>query len=393
MTTAYSRFLETLYSLTRFGEKMSLDGPHALHEALGRPLENYPSILVGGTNGKGSTCAFLERVIRDCGLKTGLFTSPHLNSFTERIRIDGRPIHSDWLVAESEKVLEWAHGHGNSFFEAAWALATRAFADAQVDIAIWEVGLGGRLDATNVADPVVSCITSIGLDHTQILGSTLDAIAREKSAIFRSDRPGLSGATGAGHVALETVAKGRFRQVAPLDSDVMVSLPGEHQRRNASLALAVAKELGLRPSTASLAAVSWPGRCELIDPFILDSAHNPHAMLALADWITGEGLQGLPVIFGAMEGKDHPSMASIIESFSDSITLVTPDYPRRIPAGDLKPAFSRPVHVVDDVQAALSMHRDKPQTLVCGSSFLIAEVRAYLLSLEYPECGLRTQAR
>ncbi|MEE2758133.1 MAG: Mur ligase family protein [Myxococcota bacterium] len=372
---------------------MSLDGPRALHDALGRPLDRYPSILIGGTNGKGSTCAFLERLIRDCGLKTGLFTSPHLNSFTERIRINGQPIHRDWLIQHSDEVLHWANNHGGSFFEAAWGLASRAFADEKVDVAIWEVGLGGRLDATNVAEPAISCITSIGLDHTQVLGSTLEEIAREKSAIFRTGRPGLSAATGPGLIALESVAKTRFRQVNMLNSDVTLSLPGAHQHRNASLAWAAAEAFGLHPSYDSLAQVCWPGRCELVESFVLDCAHNPHAMRALGDWMKAEGLLGIPVIFGAMEGKNHREMASIVESLTDSITLVTPDYPRRISAQALKGFFRKPVELIDDVRDALSRAYPRPKTLVCGSSFLIAEARAHLLSLEYPECGLRTQAR
>ena len=393
MKNTYKDFLKRIYALTRFGEKMSLDGPKALHRSLGRPLNSYPSILVAGTNGKGSTCAFLERLLRDCGLTTGLFTSPHLNSFTERIRINGRPVDEEWLQDNSAAVLHWAERHGGSFFEAAWGLATLAFEQETVDVAIWEVGLGGRLDATNVAKPLISCITNIALDHTRILGPRLDDIAREKSAIFKSADVCLSSATGAGLVALKESSEWGFEEVPLLDLDVPISLPGKHQRLNASLAWAAADAYGLAPSIAALANTNWPGRCEYIDTFILDAAHNPAALLALSNWVSEQGLSHLHVIFGVMEGKDYGKMASIIESFAGTITLVTPDYPRRIPAPALRASFTRQVDIIEPVNVALDMAPKNVKTLVCGSSFLIAEARAHLLGLEYPECGLRTLAR
>ena len=183
MMSAYALSLKSLYSLTRFGEKMSLDGPRKLHHDIGSPLGEYDSILIGGTNGKGSTSIFLESLLRSQGVRVGLFTSPHMNSFSERIRVDGAPLRHEEIVHLTDEIVPLVSRSGGSFFEAVWGMATLAFTRAQVDIAIWEVGLGGRLDATNVAEPVLSAITNIGLDHTHVLGNTLRP-SPSKSPLF-----------------------------------------------------------------------------------------------------------------------------------------------------------------------------------------------------------------
>ena len=353
MKGGYADALSRLYGLTRFGEKLSLDGPRAFHAHLGYPLSMYRSVLVGGTNGKGSTCAFLEATLRHAGLRTGLFTSPHLNSFVERIRIEGQPIDPEWIARNAGRAVDWADAQGGSFFEAVWGMAACAFAEAEVDVAIWEVGLGGRLDATNVADPEVSAITSIGLDHTHVLGDTLEAIAQEKSAIYRACRPALTGATGAGLDALRAVYPAEIRHVEALDGVVELSLPGAHQRRNAALALAIAEALGHPVAPDVLADVVWPGRAEVIDDVTLDCAHNPQAIDALLDWLSGCTDRPYQVIFGAMQGKDIQGMAQRLEGWADDITLVTPDYLRRVEALDLARCFRGPVKIIESVGEAL----------------------------------------
>jgi len=391
--TTYADCLRGLYGLTRFGEKLSLDGPRALNEYLGNPLEAYRSVLVGGTNGKGSTCAFLEILLRAEGLRTGLFTSPHLNSFTERVRIDGTPVPRAWVAEHAGPLIQWADRHGGSFFEAAWGLAARAFSDFQIDVAIWEVGLGGRLDATNVAEPEVSAITTIGLDHTHVLGETLDAIAGEKAAIFRPDRPALTSARGAGLQALKRVCSDRLNVIPALATDYALPLPGLHQRRNAGLAMAVADALGHRSRPEHLLETVWEGRGETMGNVTLDCAHNPQAMAALVQWYRDENMEPPDVFFGAMLGKDIQGMARQVESFARSITLVTPDYPRRIPAQELASFFESDIVIGDSIGDALDRRDVLGQSLVCGSGFLVAEARAHLLDLPYPECGIRTQAR
>ena len=393
MTERYHDFLKRLYGLTRFGEKFDLSGPRELQRFLGWPLQDYPSILIGGTNGKGSTCKFLEHGLRALGLRTGLFTSPHLNFFSERIQVDGQPVSDDWLANEGLRLIDWAEANGVSFFEAAWGLASCAFREMNADVVIWEVGLGGRLDATNVAAPVASAITNIALDHTQVLGDTLEAIAREKSAIFRPDKPALTAAHGAGLRALQTVIEQHVTVVDPLPSDVELSLSGMHQRRNAALALEVGRALGHPLEAEHLSGTCWPGRCEQIESFLLDVAHNPAALETLSEWVRANRGSDVNVIFGAMQDKDLRQMAHLIESFADTITLVTPDYPRRIAADQLATYFSQPVQICDSVADAIDGCRDRLATVVCGSSFLVAEARAHLLGIEYPEFGIRTTAR
>jgi len=395
--TSHSKYCEILgrfYGLVRFGEKLSLDGPRALNRDLGDPLSRYPSVLVGGTNGKGSTCAFLETALRASGLRTGLFTSPHLVSFTERIRINGDPVTMDWVCANAPDVLDLAEPASASFFEAAWGLAAKAFREFEVDIAIWEVGLGGRLDATNVAEPVAAAITSIGLDHTHVLGETLSEIASEKSAIFRSATPALTGATGLGLSALQAVAPPHLQHVLCRDDLPDLALPGAHNKRNASLALAMSESLGYHPPASCLSETRWPGRGERIDDVLLDCAHNPHALIALGEWLHDSNLGPLHIIFGAMEGKDVSEMASIIQGWSTSIVLVTPEYPRRVEAESLRPLFDdAEAQVINHLSEALDQRPKDRITLVCGSGFLVGEARAALMGVKFPECGLSTLAR
>ena len=188
----YADALSRLYGLVRVGEKYSLDGPRTIHRAIGSPLKAYQSILVGGTNGKGSTSNFLSCMLVGGGLKVGLFTSPHLLSFRERIRINGSLSERE-TVRLVDLVLPLVEKHGCSFFEAAWAMAALAFQQSEVDIVVWEVGLGGRLDATNTCDPIGSIVTNVALDHMAILGDTRAQIAFEKAAIFRVGRPAVTG--------------------------------------------------------------------------------------------------------------------------------------------------------------------------------------------------------
>jgi len=388
----YGATLARLFELTRFGEKTSLDGPRALNAALGDPLAAYDSVLIGGTNGKGSTAAFLEAALRAQGVRTGLFTSPHLMSFRERIRVDGQEVSSADVAAWAPEILDLAEADGASFFEAAWALAATVFARRGVEVAIWEVGLGGRLDATNVADPVASAVVSVGLDHTHILGDTHLAVAAEKAAIFRSGRPALTAATGEGLDALRAVGPAHLEVVEPRPGLSTLPLPGAHQRRNASLALALAEALGRPAPPDALNATRWPGRGERIGDVVLDCAHNEPAMAALVDWLREAELGPIHLVFGAMMGKDVGAMARHLAPVADSVVLVTPDYPRRVDAAALAAHFPGAT-VAGPVYAALDARPVDRITLVCGSCFLVGEARAHLLGVPFPECGLRTTAR
>ncbi len=389
---AYRAALESLYGLARFGEKLDLEGPRALAAALGDPLAGYRSVVIGGTNGKGSTSAFTEALLRGAGLRVGLFTSPHLISFCERVRVDGVQIEPATVGRLAPRVL--AAVDDVSFFEATWGLAALAFAEARVDVAIWEVGLGGRLDATNACEPEVSAVVSVDFDHMAVLGDTLGAIAREKAGIFRSGRPALTTAEGAGLRALRAAWPGVIE--VPVRADLpALPLAGAHQRRNASLACAVADALGVATATAALAAVRWPGRVEVFGDVVIDCAHNPHGAAALCAWLDArEAPVPVHLIFGAMADKDVTGMAPLLAARAATVTLVTPTYPRRRPATELVPLFAgRPTRVVSTVAEALDTRPADGLTLVAGSCFLAGEARAHLNGVPFPELGLLTLAR
>ena len=392
----YKATLERLFGLTRFGEKLDLSTPRALNAALGNPLGNYRSILIGGTNGKGSTAAFLEAVLRDAGFKTGLFTSPHLVSYRERIRIDGRNLGKRSVIGLADRVIGLdLLDRQPSFFETTWAMAAEAFALAEVDIAIWEVGLGGRLDATNVCDPVASAVVSIGLDHTHVLGDTIEAIAGEKAGIFRRGRPAMTADLSA-IGALQAAAPGPVALVCPQPGLPDLPLPGAHQHRNAALAMALASTLGIEPNPAALNDVRWPGRGERIGNVLLDCAHNPHAAEALAEWLKARVSGPLHLIYGAMAGKDVTGTLAALAPLVESVALVTPDYPRRQPASQIlliAQGLGMQVHDAGTVAEALASKPDGMLSLVTGSCFLVGEARAHLMGQAFPECGLRTTAR
>lgn len=400
--SAYRDFLSRLFALTRFGEKRSLDGPRRMNAALGDPLAAFDSVVIGGTNGKGSTCAFLEAALRAQGVSTGLYTSPHLVSYRERIRLDGVDVPLDTLMAAGPAVVDAADRARASFFEASWALAARLFADHGVEVAIWEVGMGGRLDAANACEPVAAAVVSVGLDHCKALGDTIPLIAAEKGAIFRPGRPALTTADDAAIPALRACAP-HLERVAPRSDLPPLPLPGAHQRSNASLALALAAAIGRPARPVDLMGVRWPGRAERIGDVIIDCAHNPPAGAALAAWLDAAQAGPTPpgplhLIFGGMAGKELGPIAAALGPRVASVELVTPDYRRRAEAAALAPLFEGAVPagrltVGDGVAAALDRRPRDRATLVAGSCFLVGEARAHLLGVPFPEEGLRTTAR
>ena len=319
--------LERLYALRTFGIKPGLEAELALLEGLKNPQHAFAALHVAGTNGKGSVCAMLEAVLRQTGLKIGLYTSPHLVRFNERIRVDGRNIEDEELAALFEAmepvaadVARTQEGREVTFFEFTTALAFEHFRRKGVQIAVVETGLGGRLDATNVVLPAVAAITRIGLEHTAHLGKTIEAIAGEKAGIVKAGRPVVCGAMPdeARAVILaasrerkapfidagETVTVRRISQdlsgqkvaITGGDTDygtVTLSLLGKHQLENVATVVTVLETLGgcspvVVPPEAirrGLAAACWPGRLQVLSqepPVVLDGAHNPDAARALA---------------------------------------------------------------------------------------------------------------
>jgi len=437
--------------------KFELDHMRVLAAALGDPQTRFPSVLIAGTNGKGSTAATLASILTAAGLRTALYTSPHLTRVTERIRTSDPALCASELceigeeefariyfqVDETARILvdDGRLPHQPSFFETLTALAFLYFAERQVEVAVLEVGLGGRLDATNIVEPVLSVITDIALDHQDYLGNTIAEIAREKAGILRPNgtlvtlpqHPEANQAIGEAAVALGVrginaadYLPGRELATAanPGDSeptatipanDYTISiehqplrahspLPGEHQRRNIALAIAAAIELRtklpaeipLQAVEAGIANTSWPGRLELIPPnLLLDVAHNPAGA-----WTLRAAIAALPeaqprtLLFSCLRDKDLNEIARILFPLFDSTADRTHDHivfapipnPRAAALDDLLAAAGAldiPAHSAPTAAEALDLARrlTPPGGLIIatGSIYLVGALRELAL--------------
>ena len=396
-----------LYELQKHGVKLGLDGIRALLGIAGHPDRAYPSILVAGTNGKGSVAALLESMLRASGRRTGLYSSPHLVRPNERIRIDGRDVDDGRLDALLDRVrgfCETGLRDGSlavhpSFFEVMTCAALDGFREQGVDAAVLEVGLGGRLDATNATDPAASVITTIGLDHVTQLGPTLEAIASEKARVARPGRPLVVGAMRSG--PLEVIRE-HARAVGaawidaarhdPLVDPEAVGLEGAHQRENARVAIVAfesfAARIGLRPDPAAmlegLRSVRWRGRLEWIDrrpATLVDGAHNEDGARALAAHLDGLR-KGRPVLLCAtMRDKDPEAVLGPLVRRSRAVVIARPGVGRAADPFELVPRLARPglpVEAVPEVDAALAradvLAGQGGWVLVAGSLYLAGEV-------------------
>ena len=378
------------------GVQWGLGRTRALLAALGEPERAYPSIHIGGTNGKGSVAAICAAVLREAGLRTGLYTSPHLCDFRERVQIDGRPAPRETMTRVANQLHATVDRIGPTFFEATTALAFGVFADRNVDVAVVEVGLGGRLDATNVIVPEVTCITNVSLDHADYLGATVKEIAREKAGIIKPGVPLHTSETGRPVLRL---LRDRAKQVgAPLfaldpggdvrdlelsgtrtsfrmssaawgELELSVPLAGEHQAANAALAVRALESLPaeLRPARQAvvrgLSGVSWPGRVQLVTrggvTWVFDVAHNVAGMETLAATLRSLGPpRPLVILSGILGDKDWGGMLPGLLSIADAAVLTQPPSapgerkwrPGRVAAA-LAPRFS--IEVEEDFGRAL----------------------------------------
>ncbi|MGE5047012.1 MAG: bifunctional folylpolyglutamate synthase/dihydrofolate synthase [Deltaproteobacteria bacterium] len=396
-----------LFARGNFGVKLGLDRMREACALLGNPERSAKVLHVAGTNGKGSTCAFAEAALRAGGLRTGLYTSPHLSHFCERIRLGGEPVSEERaceLLEEVRQGVPWALGDpGLTFFEIVTLMAFLAF--RSVDVMVVEVGLGGRLDATNVVSPQACAVAPLGLEHMQYLGPTLAHIAAEKAGIIKPGAPVVSAgqpreaaqvlqhrADAAGVPLWRPGRDYRFesRDVRPfcyagprwLVRAGDLALEGHHQRTNAALACALLEASGLcepRHAEEGLRTVRWPGRLERFGDVYVDGAHNPHAARALAHAIPPL-LRGRPLrlVFGALQDKDVAGMLQELAPLAASVHYCAPDSPRAAGPAELARLFPGAVH--RSVPAALSAARlEGGMVLCCGSLYLAGEVRALLL--------------
>ncbi len=385
--------LAWLYSVQQFGMKPGLDNTRRLLKELQLPWNRQRFFHVAGTNGKGSTCAFLESILRFSGERTGLFTSPHLVSFSERIRTNGQLIPTDDLTRSIEAlrpvVASW--DPHPTFFELSLMLALDWFERSGAESIVLETGMGGRLDATNALTPVVSLITPIGMDHQQWLGNSLAAIASEKAGIIKPGIPVFSAPQAP--EAADVITQAAARANAPLTFISQpyqgpLPLPGSHQAWNAALAIAAARSTGLHVSddliARALTATSWPARFQQLENgrLIIDGAHNPHGAAATtAAWQSLFGTEPAAIVFGAVAPRETAEVLAALAPIAAAFFCVAPDSPRAIPAPES--AAAAPTHIPasshpslpDALAAARASSR---RILVCGSLYLCGETLSLL---------------
>ncbi len=413
----YADAIQFLHGLRMFGLRLGLETTRELATRAGNPHERLQFIHVAGTNGKGSTCAMLESIYRAAGLRVGLFTSPHLVAFGERIQINRQAISEANICRLVSELRGWLGADaavGNApasagstqpttleptFFEAVTVMALRYFAEQRCDLVIWETGLGGRLDATNIVTPLASVITTIGLDHQNWLGHTLPEIAAEKAGIIKAGVPVVTGA--ASPEARVVIAETAARLHAPLTvvtaddaaraplNTIELPLLGAHQRLNAALALAAVRAVGARlpVSEAALrqgiATVVWAGRLQLLrrgtQRILLDGAHNLDSArslrAALALHFPGER----PTLaLGILRDKDHAEMCAMLAPLAGRLLLVPVQNERTLAAAELlapcraaNPAAE--ITVCDSLPDAVRRAADAPFVLITGSLYLIGE--------------------
>jgi len=445
MFTTYQEAYGWIAGRMQFGVRPGLDRMRALLERLGHPERRLKFIHVAGTNGKGSTCAFLATVIQEAGYEVGLFTSPVMGKYTDRIQVNGRGIPEETVVElanrirEAGEAIEAEHGPVTNF-EVSTALALLYFATVSYpDFVVWETGMGGRLDCTNVVAPLVSVITNVGLDHTDVLGETIAQIAREKAGIIKPGVPVVTTATDpeAAEAIRETAASRksslyelgrqfRFetrevqdgRQTFDFEGPfralpgVAIGMDGVHQQTNAALALMTVEVLRQYYALivdddvlyASFERARWPGRLETVATsprIVLDGAHNAEGAAALARALRDiYAYRRLVFVVGMIRNKNHTEYLRHILPIVNTLIVTEPDFLRKLPASELADAAERSaeasghaleVLVEPDWKRALELARRTAGTddliAVSGSLYLLSDARSWLLNQTDSEKG------
>lgn len=389
----YAEALAWLYGTQGRGVKLGLERMREFLAALGWVHGPECYLHVAGTNGKGSVCAMLDAICRAAGLRTGLFTSPHLVTFRERIRLNGEMAGMEEIAGQLTRIRATCEALDMqpTFFELTTGLAFEIFRRARLDVIVLETGLGGRLDSTNVISPRVSVITSVGLDHMELLGATIPEIAREKAGIIKQGAPVVCGPVP--EEAAAVIAEVAAERGAPLikvsEPEVVrpVGLKGAHQRLNAAVAVRAIEAAGLEIAPVQIAeglrTVSWPGRFqETGRGFIIDGAHNPDAARRLAEtWREQFGGQQTQVILGVLQDKDAAGICAALAPVTEEFVIVPVRSPRSRPVEEmLKIAAAwRPSRACGSLSEAIStMRRREPPALIAGSLFLVGEALVLL---------------
>ena len=419
-TDAYSACLDAMYGMRRFGIVLGLSTISNILEALGNPQRRFLSIHIAGTNGKGSIASTLATILQQAGYRVGLYTSPHLIRFNERICVDGTPIADDDVVASWEAVKAVHHGDRDpTFFELTTAMAFYEFGRQQVEIAVIETGMGGRLDATNVVTPILSIITNISLEHKSYLGSTIGAITAEKAGIIKSGIPVVSGVTQkSAKMVVEKIAadhqaplflKGRDFRIRRSGSGsfsytgidhqwkgMQTGLAGAHQVDNAALVLAACEVLMRGPLDLSKEQIQyglinnrWPGRLEVVSekPYVvLDGAHNLMAARRLGGFLqTALAGKRITMVAGILDDKPYQAILKDLLSPCSRLIITQPKIDRAL-APEILQAAAGPlieeIEIVSDVGDAVrhAIATSGPNDAVCvaGSLYVVGEAKAAL---------------
>jgi dihydrofolate synthase/folylpolyglutamate synthase len=421
----YQDTLAYLSSLNKMGIRFGLDPIRFLLEQLHNPQNSYPAVLIAGTNGKGSVAAMTAAILSSSGLKTGLYTSPDLIDFRERIRINDRVISREDVMYCTEQVKE-KMVEEISYFEFLTAMAFLHFNRQRVDIAVLEIGMGGRLDATNVINPLLSVITNVSLEHREYLGNTLEKITHEKGGIIKKRGTCLTAASrGPVIETLKTLCRERgatlyrlgkeirtrshrdgtfsYRGIGQRYDRLVCPLVGRHQLTNAALALGTVELLGdkgfkvdERAVVEGLRKTHWEGRLELLqhNPMLLvDGAHNPAGAATLRRALKNDfSYRRLWLIFGVLGDKDYRAMVKRLFPLADKVILTRPDNDRALPLDVLLPtarAFHRNVEVFenpgDALQQALSKAGENDLVCVAGSLYLVGEIKKMYRASRQPD--------
>ncbi len=426
-----SSTLEYLYGLQTFGMKLGLLNIRALLHFCHDPHKQFRSVHVAGTNGKGSTSAMIAAVLQSAGYRTGLYTSPHLVKFNERIRVNGEMISDSDLVRYAALFRPKIDALQATFFEATTAIAFKFFSDKKVDVAVIETGLGGRLDATNVLVPEVSVITSIGRDHTQQLGRTLRKIAYEKGGIIKRGKACVVGPMNRNaFLELRRIAKQRHSRLITIDAarstrlaaeengfqladirtenasykGLRIPLLGKYQLRNSAVAITALELLQTKGFSATVPAIRHGfehvrrltgirGRFEVLQHhplIILDVGHNPEAVSATVDSLHGIDYRKLILVFGVMKDKDYRSMIRILATLQPTVFAVQPAMQRALSAAIIADIFRKSncdatssAGVIEGVREAMRTQKKNDLLLICGSHYVAGEALQIFLKVHH----------
>ena len=380
--------IEKVLSIERTAKTFDLESIKKFLRIIGNPERKIKTIHVAGTNGKGSVCAMISSVLDEAGFKVGMFTSPHLIKVNERIRFDNELISNDDFkrIADFIYETEEKNNINLTFFETLTVMAFIYFNEKKLDYAVMETGMGGRLDATNVAKPIISVITNIGLEHRDILGNTIKDIAKEKAGIIKPNTTVVTNAKGKALSVIEKVAEKHNSRiiVAKNLKNIELNLKGEYQKENASTAFAVLKELGINKNIIlrGLKKAYWPGRFEFMNKnILLDCAHNPDGIKALVKSIKKLNYKNLIIVIGVMKDKNINSIAKKLEKLNPTVIVTKASVSRSRGPEEISGCFKR-AEVIPNLKNAIKHAVKKTEkddiVLITGSIFVVGEAYPFL---------------